>query len=194
MIKAIIFDCFGVIITDALEAICSELGVSHPDKLRKITDTLNASNRGFIAREEGAKQIADILGISVDDYRKRIAEGEAKDQTLLDYIAGLRKTFKTAMLSNISNGGLSVRFTEDELQRYFDIVVASGDIGFAKPEAQAYEHVADLLGVRLDECIFLDDRQDYCQGAKGVGMKAIVYQNFEQAKKELEGLLNNPES
>lgn len=194
MIKAIIFDCFGVIITDALGAICSDLGISQPEKLRQITDTLYATNHGFIGRDEGTKYIADVLGINLAEYKERIAKGEVKDMILLGYIEGLRKTFKTAMLSNISNGGLALRFTEEELQRYFDIVVASGDIGFAKPEAQAYEHVAGQLGVRLDECVFLDDREDYCQGASSVGMRAIVYQNFTQAKQELESVLDNSES
>lgn len=193
MIKAVIFDCFGVIITDALGAICSDLGISHPEKLRQITDTLNATNHGFISREEGSMRIADVLGINLEEYRERIAQDEVKDIVLLDYITGLRKTLKTAMLSNISNGGLSLRFTEEELQRYFDIVVASGNIGFAKPEAQAYEYVADQLGVRLDECVFLDDREEYCQGARGVGMRAIEYRNFTQAKQELESLLDNSE-
>ncbi|HSX36881.1 MAG TPA: HAD-IA family hydrolase [Patescibacteria group bacterium] len=191
MVKAIIFDCFGVIITDALAAICPELGVSQPEKLQQINDTLNASSHGFISREEGAERIAEVLGISVDDYRQRVARGEVKDQVLLNYIAGLRKIYKTAMLSNISKGGLPLRFTEYEMQKYFDIVVASGDIGFAKPEAQAYEYVADQLDVRLDECVFLDDRQDYCEGARGLGMQAIVYQNFARAKTELEELLND---
>lgn len=193
MIRAIIFDCFGVIVTDALEALTHEIGRDDPDTARQITDIVIATNRALLSAQEGSEQIAALLGITYDEYRKRIADGEVKDQRLLNYIAGLRKGYKTAMLSNISGGGLYRRFTEDELAMYFDFVVASGDIGFAKPEAQAYEYTADGLGVRLDECVFLDDREEYCEAARGLGMQAIVYEGFEQAKTELERLLYNPE-
>jgi FMN phosphatase YigB (HAD superfamily) len=41
----------------------------------------------------------------------------------------------------------------------------------------------------LDECIFIDDREDYIEGAQGVGMETILYKDFESFKKELSGLL-----
>jgi len=69
------------------------------------------------------------------------------------------------------------------------VVVASSNIGFAKPEARAYEITAEKLGVRLDECIMVDDVEAYCLGAEGVGMQAIRYQSFDQMKNELEVLL-----
>src|SRR6185369_3482431 len=99
-----------------------------------------------------------------------------KDLELLEYIAELRTQYKIGMLSNIGRGGLERRFAPGELDRYFDVVVVSGDIGYAKPEAEAYEITADRLGVRLDECVFTDDREGYCEAARGVGMQAISYQ------------------
>ena len=194
MIKAIVFDCFGVIITDALAVILEELRSKNPGKAQDLVDLLNAASRGLISSEESTEQASELLGMKQEDYRQLIMDGEVKDERLLNYIRTLRKNYKTAILSNISNGGLHRRFTKKELDTYFDFVVASGDIGFAKPEAQAYEYTADGLGVRLAECVFLDDREEYCFAAQGVGMQAIQYQNFEQAKDELEKLLNNPEA
>jgi len=194
VIKAIVFDCFGVIITDALAVILEELRSKNPGKAQDLVDLLNAASRGLISSEESTEQASELLGMKQEDYRQLIMDGEVKDERLLNYIRTLRKNYKTAILSNISNGGLHRRFTKKELDTYFDFVVASGDIGFGKPEAQAYEYTADGLGVRLTECVFLDDREEYCFAAQGVGMQAIQYQNFEQAKDELEKLLNNPEA
>lgn len=190
MVKAIIFDCFGVVISDALSVIYSELGVTDEATLQQISDVINATNHGFMPLLDGRRQIAGILGIPPEEYNRLHKEGEVKDTTLLAYIAKLRRTYKTAMLSNVSDRkSLDSRFEKGELSRYFDAVVASGDTGFAKPEAQAYEQTAKLLGVRLEECIFLDDRPEYCEGARSVGMQAVLYQNFAQAKAELEALL-----
>ena len=189
MIRAIIFDCFGVIITDALEAICKPLRIEQPEVALQIRDLVQASNRGMLTPQESGKQTARLLGMSYEAYRQKIADGEAKDAELLAYIAGLRSNYKTAMLSNIGVGGLLRRFETGELERYFDVVVTSGEIGYAKPEAQAYEITADRLGVRLDECIFIDDREPYCAAARGVGMQAMLYQDLAQFRAELEQLL-----
>nr|MDQ3093633.1 HAD-IA family hydrolase [bacterium] len=86
-------------------------------------------------------------------------------------------------------GRLPQIFGEGFLENYFEEIIASGDIGYAKPEANAYEYVADKLGVRLDECVFTDDRPEYIEGAIGVGMLTILYSNFEQFKKDLAEIL-----
>lgn len=189
MTKAIIFDCFGVILTDALKAISSSLRKTNPEKAVLITGIVAENNRGLISAGASSDKIAKILGMTTDEFRQQLKDGEVKDQSVLDFIASLRPNFKTAMLSNISSTGLEHRFTLEELKFYFDVVVASGQIGFAKPEAQAYEITAEKLGVRLDECIMIDDVEAYCLGAEGVGMQAILYRSFDQMKKELEALL-----
>ncbi len=130
-----------------------------------------------------------IKAIIFDCFGVLITDREGKNQELLDYIVDLRKNYKTGLLSNISIGGLGARFSPEELTHHFDAVVASGEIGYAKPEAQAYEITADKLGARLDECVFIDDREDYCAGAKGVGMQAVLYQSFDQMKQDLSRLL-----
>jgi HAD superfamily hydrolase (TIGR01509 family) len=67
--------------------------------------------------------------------------------------------------------------------------VSSGEIGYAKPEPEAYEIVAQRLGVRLDECVFTDDRADFCEAARAVGMQAIEFTGLEQFRHALEPLL-----
>lgn len=189
MIKAIIFDCFGVIISDALSVLCSDLSRRDPATYDQIRALIRASNRGLLDSEESNKQVASLLGLDFAEYQEKIRSGEVKDQQLLDFAASLRSQYKTAMLSNISSSGLKKRFTDDELQKYFDVVVASGDIGYAKPDPVAYEMTSERLGVRADECIFTDDIPDYCDAARSVGMQAICYENFAQLKSEIAPLL-----
>ena len=118
-------------------------------------------------------------------------DGEVKNQQLMDYIIDLKRQYKIGLLSNIVGGGLEVRFSLEEIKTHFDAIAGSGDIGYAKPEAQAYEIIANRLDVRLDECIMIDDQEGYCQGAIGVGMQAIQYVSFEQMKRELEQIISN---
>lgn len=185
MVKAIIFDCFGVLIEDALSVMRQGLEL---EKKNEVVTLMHASHRGLISPEDSDQQVAALFGMDMRQYHMAIRDGEVKNRLLLDYVSSLRESYKTAMLSNVSIGGITRRFTAEELS-CFDTVVASGEIGYAKPEPEAYEIAADRLGVRLDECVFTDDHAEYCEGARGVGMQAILYTNFIQFKTDLERLL-----
>lgn len=174
---------------DSLGIMRDELLESDPEKNARVVDILHASHHGLISSKVSSEQIAALLGITYEAYRERVRDGESRNEILLEYILGLRKNYKTAMLSNIASGSIYKRFTKEELIKYFDVVVTSGDEGFAKPEAQIYEITADRLEVRLDECIFTDDNETYCDAAKGLGMQAILYKSFDQFKIELGDLL-----
>lgn len=190
MVRAIIFDCFGVIITDALKLVIDELDVENSALSQQIMDIIHANNRGLLDNSESNKQIADLLGISVDEWRGRIEHGEVKDEHVLAYVRELRsRGYKTALLSNIGRESLSRRFSADELQADFDIVVASGDVGVMKPDPEIYEHTAQLLGVEPGACVMVDDRETHCAGARAVGMQSVCYANLRQVKQSIEQFL-----
>lgn len=189
MIKAIVFDCFGVVVTDALSALCAEIEPTQPDVVRQIKSLIHAANRGIIAPADSTNQVSQLLDITVDEYRARIVAGEQRNQLLLDYIVGLRDRYKTGMLTNVTVDGLNRRFPDNELARYFDEVVVSSAIGYAKPDPEAYQIVAERLGLQPQECIFTDDRQGYCDAAGSVGMQAILFDNFAKFKKDLATML-----
>lgn len=188
-IKAIIFDCFGVLITDPLDTVLAELGISDYEK-EGIMRLVAVANRGQIPSVIYRKVLANKLGISYEEYINKTKSSEIKNNDLLKYISELKGKFKVGMLSNVSSKeSLTSRFTKDELSNNFDTVIASGEIGYAKPQAQAYEIAASELGVLLNECVMIDDRYDYCQGALGVGMQTIQYHTFDQMKSELKKLI-----
>ncbi len=186
MIKAIIFDCFGVLITDALQALRDK----YPDKSEVVTDIIQQGNRGYISSHDASMQIAAVLDIPYETYRATLASGEVKNQELLAYIKQLRPQYKTGMLSNIGRESLWRRFSDDELSEHFDAVVASGEIGHAKPEPEAYTITAQRLGVEPEECIFIDDREPYVTAAQAIGMQGIVYEDLQTFKQQIEQLLN----
>lgn len=189
MIRAVIFDCFGVLLTDALSIICDELAQRDPEAVENVRAMIHAANRGILSPEDSTEQVAGILGITVSEYREKIKASEVRDNRLFEYIKRLHDPYKTALLSNITQQGLDRRFPDNELHEYFDAIIASSTVGFAKPDPEIYELAAERLGVQASECVFLDDREDYCEAARGVGMQAIWYQSFQQARADLEKIL-----
>jgi HAD superfamily hydrolase (TIGR01509 family) len=192
MIKAIIFDCFGVVIADGLEAVVVEQEKTDPSFRAFVHDVIGQSNRGETKPSDSHRRIGDRLGVTPENLQQKIYGGEARNQRVIDLIGELRAKYKTALLSNVGKNSLHHRFSDDELSKLFDVVVVSGEVGFAKPDREIYHHTANLLGVEPAECVFIDDRQAYVSGAEQAGMQAILYQDFEQMKTELEKILVNP--
>jgi len=189
-IKAIIFDCFGVLLADVLRVKADELAATHPDAAENFHAVLRAGDRGIIAPQEVAEQVGNILGISTEEVLTMSREGEVKNLALIAEIPKLRSRYKVAMLSNINGRAwLDDRFGDGELDRLFDVVVASGDVGMIKPEPGIYELTAERLGVAPGECVMIDDLLKFTEGAKAVGMQAIQFHTTAQALSELETVL-----
>ncbi|MCA9325252.1 HAD-IA family hydrolase [Candidatus Saccharibacteria bacterium] len=187
--EAIIFDLFGVVLNDSLGQMLDELARTDPKGVVEVWDLIHQVSRGMIDREDSNRQVAAIFGMTVDEYRQRVAAGEVRNTQLLELISQLRGTYKTAILSNISKGGLSRRFSSQELDKYFDVVVGSADVGMAKPDLEVYRLTATRLGVEPARCIFTDDKSDFCEAAIETGMRAIHYTDFASFKTQLERLL-----
>lgn len=187
MIRAIIFDYFGVIQPDVLPAAYRSFGGDPHKDAQFLHDTITAVNHGYI--KSSRPVIAEHLGISTEEWVAALNARRGHDPELLAYILQLRKRYKTGLLSNIGPAGLQVMWEPGELERYFDVAIASGDVGFVKPEPQIFQLMAERLGVVPNECVMLDDLQKHCDGARAAGMQAIQYRHFAQAKSELESLL-----
>lgn len=192
MIKAIIFDCFGVVLADVLREQRMRIGRDDPKKAQELADIVNASNRGFSTREEAAEQMAAVMGVRAQDILATADAGEVKNEPLIAFIRTLRPAYKVAMLSNVrSRERLDQRFGPGGLDELFDVVIASGDVGYVKPERQIYELAASQLGVQPEECIMLDDVDTYCTGAVQAGMQAIQFTDTDQAIRDLRQALDS---
>ena len=189
MIKAIIFDCFGVIIADGFRAVLRGLDETKPEARAHIVPLVDKVVNGELGVKDSSIKISGYLGITHEQWREMIKSHENKDPKVLDLIKTIHQKYKTAMLSNVGEGGIEQRFTTEELANCFDVIVASGEVGFIKPQPEIYLLTAKRLGVEPSECVFIDDIERFCTAAKGVGMETILYQDFEQMKTELEKIL-----
>ena len=187
MIKAVIFDCFGVVFSDNFEQNYVAFGGDLEKDREFLLSLIFDVSRGDV--DNITEVIAARLGVDEDEWEKANKSGRSFNHELLSYIKDLRQTYKVSMLSNIGNDGLENFMDYRVLEEHFDDIVESAKIGFAKPEARAYETAAERLGVRLDECVFTDDRQAYVEGAQHVGMQAILFKDTEDFKKKLEQIL-----
>lgn len=190
MIKAIIFDCFGVLVGRGFEETYTVAGGDHKKDREFIEETLHRANSGQMTHDEFHEAMAGKIGVTADEFKTAAKKAEQPNYELLEYIITLKKKYKTAVLSNVNTGILERKIGKEWLEKCFDVWIASAEVGYIKPEREIYHHTAEQLGVEASECVFTDDREGYVQAAEAEGMKGIVYRDFEQLKRELEAILS----
>ncbi|HEX5380549.1 MAG TPA: HAD-IA family hydrolase [Phenylobacterium sp.] len=67
----------------------------------------------------------------------------------------------------------------------FDAIIESSKAGVRKPDPRIYLMMCDLLDVRPEACVYLDDLGINCKPAAGLGMRAIKVVNVDQTLAEL---------
>ncbi len=188
MIRAIVFDCFGVLTTDGwLPFKAAHFG--HDPELFELATSLNKqSDAGLISYHDFIGQIAELAGISVHQAQRSIEDNVA-NLPLFEFIESVKNSYKVGLLSNAAANWLDTMFTAEQRQP-FHAIALSYETGFIKPDERAYQIIADRLGVEVSECVLIDDQERYCTGAREAGMQAIWYKNYEQAVAELSTLLS----
>ena len=190
MIKALIFDCFGVFYPDPVFAYMHDYKTPKSDgealhELDKQAAVGELSKQGFV------KQAAKITGQSPLDTEQRFFKGVDYDKKLAEFIPTIRDQYKTALLSNIGADMMEGFFSHSDYTKLFDEVVLSGAVGIAKPDPAIFELTCKRLGVELNEAVMIDDMQSTVDFVRTLGMKGICYKDFEQFRSELESLLRS---
>lgn len=69
-----------------------------------------------------------------------------------------------------------------KLKPEFDGFFASNEIGVCKPDEAFYHHILNRLRIKPEEILFWDDTQGNVDAAKRLGMNAEFYSGFEDFK------------
>ncbi len=190
MIKAIIFDCFGVLTTDLWLEFKDKYFANDPVGLQKATDLNKETDEGLIKHEDFIEQVTKLAGVSADEANL-LPGRNAPNTALFSYIKEeLKPKYKIGMLSNAAGNWLDELFRPEQLE-LFDAVVLSYEINYIKPHPKIYQAIEQKLGAESRECVFVDDREGYCTAAEDLGMQAIHYRNFEQFRAEIEQILSH---
>lgn len=187
MVKAIIFDCFGVLVTEAWLPFKREYFAGDAVLFEKASDAAKKANLGLINHSDFIKEAAKLAGISPEEAWAYISRN-VPDEELFEYIVELKKEYKIGFLSNIAGDYLNRMFTPEQIE-LFDAIELSYESGFIKPEPRAYINIAKKLGVDVSEAVMVDDQPRNIYGAEAANMPAILYENVDQFKAELKTLL-----
>lgn len=123
------------------------------------------------------------LSIDYDDFSnetRKIQLELMKDSLkpvagLPEFLADLQKhQIKTAIASFNLRKFIDEDLAVMQLQDKFDVIVSAEDVSQKKPHPEILLKTAAKLGVKPEECIFIDDAATGIETARNAGMKCII--------------------
>lgn len=194
-IKSVIFDWGGVLIDDPapglMQYCATALKVSKKYYIRAYSKFEADFQKGLICEDTFWEQICSELNVPKPKNPSLWAEAfEAAyvpRNGMFSMAASLQENgYKTAVLSNTEVPAMQL-FHQLRYEM-FDVAVFSCLEGVKKPDREIYELTLKKLGSGPEQSVFIDDKQEYINGAKDVGINTVLFQNIDQVKDELSRL------
>lgn len=198
-ITAVLFDFGGVLLqhSDGIDhqAIEGRLGLP-PGTLRRCLYVDSRYAEAYVGRcsvEEWLQSVREAMegavGPKAEALFRAFQESEHPlNREVIDLVGRLRARYRTGVISNTIPGLVPRLREEFGIAHLFDVLVGSGDLGVAKPEAAIYLHAARELGLPPQRCIFIDDAEPLAEGARRAGMRALRFSSYLQLLADLRSL------
>lgn len=198
-IKAIIFD-LGNVLVGFDHRIAVRRILKHTSKSeREIYDLFFDSGltrefeKGKITPGEFFKQVKSLLGLNLEfkEFLPIWNEIFFSKPESEEFIVSLNSGLKLVLLSNIN------KLHYDYIRNAFSSAIAlfgpenvipSYITGFVKPEREIYNLAIRKTGQAIENIVYVDDRGDLVETARGYGLRAIQFQNIGQLRQEFQNL------
>jgi putative hydrolase of the HAD superfamily len=155
--------------------------------------------RGRMTEEEFFALLGDALEqeagrrIPLQDFAERYFSHLHPNHELIDHLRRVRdeRGVRLALLTN-NVREWEARWKSMLPDDLFELIVDSAFVGMRKPEPGIYALTLERLGLRGDECVFIDDLEVNCEAAKEHGIVPIRFESTDQVIRDLDAQLSQP--
>ncbi len=192
--SAVVFDLGNVlipfdysIIINRLNKIESGLGDKFYNRYKENYHVHREFESWKMSTEEFIKIMLEWLEHKVT--REEFCEIYSNIFTVNEDVAALlpeiKKKYKLVLLSNTNYIHQKYGWEKYEFLKHFDKLVLSHEAGAIKPEEKIYRTVEAFTQLPSEEHIFIDDIEEYINGAKQIGWDGIQFIGYENLVREL---------
>ena len=199
MIRALVLDYGGVLSTpqDDREraAMASVLGCTIDELHHAYWAHRGDYDRGGLGAAGYWDAVAQTVGGRIEDgqldglVRSDIRSWSRLQPRVVDWVRAAAARVPLALLSNMPREVRDGLRPTIEQAAPFAHTVFSCDVGVVKPDAAIYAHTASLLDVPAHHILFVDDRIENVEGARGSGMAAVHVTGLADLEREVGPLL-----
>lgn len=192
----LLVDWGGVMTSDifaSFAAFCVREGLAG-DAVRDLFGTdltarglLAGIETGAVTEEEFERGIAELLHVPAPGLIGRLMSEARLEPRMIAAVHRARNAgIATGLVSNSWGSGGYPRETFAEL---FVGVVISGEVKLRKPTREIYELGAASIGLRPEQCVFVDDLPRNLKPARELGMAVVHHTSVDSTIKQLSDLL-----
>lgn len=191
-IKCVAFDWGGVLIDNPVDDFAKEcsqrIGISIQELKESYSSFAEKFEKGLLPEHDLWLNIGKQLNINIPDSNSLWYECFKTVYSPRKPVFNLAKKLKNsgilvALLSNTEVPAMN--FFNSQNYDFFDVKVFSCAEGCRKPESEIYQILLNRLNLPATQILFIDDREENVLQAKNMGMKSILYDNFNQVLEEL---------
>lgn len=194
--RAFIFDWGNVLELIDQTGFWHEMSLKYsvPEDLFRRTERESRSklDAGGIGTDQYLENISNRLGIKINEkeYHEIFFSKYVRLNTeLLDIIRQLKKGgYKLFILSNNNPPFYEHMKRSTDFERIFDRIIISFQEKMEKPNPLFFQKVFEHSNIKPQECIYVDDIDDFVKVAEQLGMHSITYVSVQQFLKELASL------
>lgn len=190
-VKALVFDVEGTLfksksLTDAyrnqvLKLVSEKRGLDGESLLKEVRRVVGELRKEGYDQRPPSTLIAERLGLTREEFYKAIESVDPTrhvdpDPRLVSALRELKKTFKLAVLTNLSRRSLLGVFKALGLsEELFDVILTADELEHLKPHPSAFTRVIEELKVSPGEAVMVGDivASDLAP-AKSLGMKTVL--------------------
>ena len=201
MIKNIIFDIGGVLVSFEPDRIFREMGLPEEEVQILYQHTAKSPywkelDRGVLPKEEVFQTMVNTMPQAyrkdaMEFFTKRIPEAVTSFDYSADWLKGLKERgYNIYLLTNYPEWLFETHWKKGfTFVPYVDGKVVSGKVKLIKPDHAIYETIIKKYSLNPAESVFIDDVKENVQAAKETGLNAIQFTNINDVKNQLEKLL-----
>lgn len=201
MIKNIIFDIGGVLVSFEPDRVFREMGLPEEEVQILYQHTAKSSywkelDRGVLPKEEVFQTMVNTIPQAyrkdaMEFFTKRIPEAVTSFDYSADWLKGLKERgYNIYLLTNYPEWLFETHWKKGfTFVPYVDGKVVSGKVKLIKPDHAIYETIIKKYSLNPAESVFIDDVKENVQAAKETGLNAIQFTNINDVKNQLEELL-----
>lgn len=193
--KAVIFDMDGVLIdseplhllTDKslLKRLNVEVEENYFDKYVGVTNPVMWKE--IVTSFNIQRSLQEILNIELSLKLKLLKKGNYLPmEGVLELLKDLYDhNIPISIASSSSSIFIKEVFKKLKIEKYVQLYISGENIEKSKPEPDIFLKTAELLQVRPEECIVIEDSKNGVIAAKRAGMKCIGFQNVNSGNQDL---------
>jgi len=182
--QAIVFDFFGVICSEITPFVLPRY-MSQEEAIAYKADVVEEADLGHIDLPEVLELLSKRTGASAAQLLAEFWACVKLNPEVVALIAALKDRYKIALLSNAINPFLRQILARHDLERLFDVIVISAEVGVTKPNAAIYQRLLAELDLPAAQCFFTDDNRANVSAAQAQGIEAVLFTSVAALKADL---------